>query len=305
MKSTLFICSLLFTFISSAQWNFYQYFDGADTLEGESLFIELEDSTNNIWQIGEPQKSVFDEASTTPNALVTDTLNSIPDSNYSAFVFGIHPELIYFSGVIAVNWNQKLDFEEGKEFGFVEFSLDTGNTWFNIFSTPEVYNVYGHEFVNEAISPSGETGFTGQDTAWKNLWFCIWTYDFPTTIDTMIMRFRIETDTAEHDSEGWMIDNIISEPTFFHTLAEKSRDKQFTLYPTLANTGEVRLKYNGNYQQENNSVWIYSAQGSRIYENLAYQSNESIDVSALAPGKYFVRIKTGDKNELHELIIQP
>jgi len=36
------------------------------------------DSASGIWQIGPPQKAIFDSAYSLPNALVTDTLNTYP-----------------------------------------------------------------------------------------------------------------------------------------------------------------------------------------------------------------------------------
>jgi hypothetical protein len=110
MKKIYLTISSLFLAIgfSSAQ-PFYQYFDGADTSLSNSIFIQLDTSSANIWQIGRPQKSLFDSAATFPNALVTDTLNYYPDSNVSRFTFKVVP---WFSwGVLALQWKQKLDMD--------------------------------------------------------------------------------------------------------------------------------------------------------------------------------------------------
>ena len=47
--------------------------------------MELDTSASNIWQIGKPQKIIFDSASTVPNAIVTDTINFYPINNISRF----------------------------------------------------------------------------------------------------------------------------------------------------------------------------------------------------------------------------
>ena len=65
---------ILFIFscqISTAQF-FTQYFDGADTSIQNSILIETDTSVSNVWQIGHPQKIIFDSAATAPNAIVTD-----------------------------------------------------------------------------------------------------------------------------------------------------------------------------------------------------------------------------------------
>src|ERR1041384_4098256 len=94
MKKLYLTISILFLAIgySIAQLSVNQYFDGADTSATNSIIIMLDTSSTNIWQIGRPQKIIFDSAATFPNALVTDTINNYPDSNVSRFTFKIVPD---------------------------------------------------------------------------------------------------------------------------------------------------------------------------------------------------------------------
>lgn len=57
MKST-FISVFLFLAISFAGFtqSFYQYFDGADTLAWNSIFMQLDTSASNVWQIDRRKK---------------------------------------------------------------------------------------------------------------------------------------------------------------------------------------------------------------------------------------------------------
>ncbi len=106
-KSLLIVLSLSFFSPRLSAQTFYQYFDGADTLT-TSVIVNIVSDSSNVWQIGRPQKTIFDSAATLPNAIVTDTIGFIPLNNTSSFIISVHP---YTLGpfVSAYQWKQKLD----------------------------------------------------------------------------------------------------------------------------------------------------------------------------------------------------
>src|SRR5687768_4104081 len=108
MKKIYLTVLLLFsTFISvRSQWLFTQYFDGADTAYESSLNISIDTAAGNIWQIGIPQKVIFDSAATVPNAIVTDTINNYPVNNTSTFTISVLNQFASW-GVLAFQWMQK------------------------------------------------------------------------------------------------------------------------------------------------------------------------------------------------------
>src|SRR4051812_44380034 len=108
--STLIIFILFFTCKSDAQF-FQQFFDGADTSVSNSIIIEYDTSSSNIWQVGAPHKNIFDSASTRPNAIVTDTSAFYPVNNVSRFSFVVLPWVTW--GIYALQWNQKIDMDPG------------------------------------------------------------------------------------------------------------------------------------------------------------------------------------------------
>ncbi|MGI8893309.1 MAG: hypothetical protein ACR2GN_07585 [Bacteroidia bacterium] len=133
MKKQL-LLTLAFTLISylSIGQMWQQYFDGADTIydpnvSPSSIYIEIDTNSSNIWQIGAPQKNIFDSAATAPNVIVTDTINYYPVNNSSSFQFSIVPWVPW--GILAIQWKQKLDFDAGLDGGIIEFSVDSGTTW--------------------------------------------------------------------------------------------------------------------------------------------------------------------------------
>ena len=134
MKALLLIGCTLASFLSIGQIEHYQYFDGADTNVWNSILIEMDTTNpNNIWQIGPPQKVIFNSASTAPNVIVTDTINSYPNSDTSRFITHTQSDFAVM-GIMAFQWSQKLDYDTtGYDGGLVEYSIDGGTSWENAF----------------------------------------------------------------------------------------------------------------------------------------------------------------------------
>jgi hypothetical protein len=231
---SLFLIIINFSIIYSQEY--YQYFDGGDTIPYYTISIHLDTSSNNIWQIGKPHKTIFDSASTVPNAIVTDTINFYPINNTSSFIAKIKNNFGLY-GVFAFQWVQKLDFDKTNEGGVLEYLIDTNDTWVNIFNNGFVYNLYGFDSQNQGVLPNGKDGFVGTDSTWKNVWLCF-SYDWLSqmgNLDTLQFRFTIYTDSVETNQDGWMIDNMMSHLTYFHTLKEVERENYLTVYPNPAN----------------------------------------------------------------------
>ena len=301
MKLILLLCiCLLSNFAFSQYWT--QYFDGADTVQGQSLFIQIDTSASNIWQVGPPQKTIFDGAYSGTNVLVTDTINSIPDSNVSYFEFTLDHTMIW--GLLAIQWAQKIDLDSSTEVGHIEYSLDTGNTWINVFGDPNVYNFYGYQSSNTGSHHiSGDQGFTGTDSLWRDIWLC---YDatYFQSQDTVTFRFSIETDSIDHGSEGWMIDNMSIHETWVHTLIENSQDFAFKAFPTTT-SGPIKvvcLKTDDPPIIE--SVELYSLEGKLVAKFRPESNNFDLDLSPYFAGHYKLKIKTNQGFDLCDIIIQ-
>ncbi|MBZ0100223.1 MAG: hypothetical protein K8F30_14170, partial [Taibaiella sp.] len=132
---------------ANAQWDTRrQYFDGADTISTQTIAVHFDTASTNVWQIGPPQKTLFDSAATLSNALVTDTINTYPTDNVSRFIIGFKTSDWFINLYkVAFRWTQKLDLDTNRDGGIVEYSLDTGQTWVNVFNNPNVFNFYGFD----------------------------------------------------------------------------------------------------------------------------------------------------------------
>lgn len=305
--TTLFALFAAIPLATNAQ-DYIQYFDGADTLfsdqyNPQSILIELEADSNNIWQIGMPQKTIFDAAATFPNALVTDTLSNYPTGDTSRFEFTLVPWTSW--GVLAVQWKQKIDMRHGLDGGNIEFSVDEGDTWESAFNSPYVYNFYGFEAENQDTLINGDMVFTGVDSTWRDIWLC---YDMSWASSLGSIRFRYtftsDANPVNATGEGWMIDNLYAHITVWHSVNEKKRDHYLKVYPNPA-SDQVRIdieKQNEFHIIEHMRLINHS--GELVGEWHTLPTNFFIDVRSLPNGMYTLVVQTNIKTETVSISVQ-
>lgn len=294
----LFICSVN---CSLAQLDTYtQYFDGADSSSTTSLFVHITPGANNIWQVGKPQKIIFDSAATLPNALVTDTINNYPANNTSRFTFSIIPWATH--GILGIQWMQKIDMEKKHSGGLVEFSVDNGVTFQSAFNNPHVYNFFGFDPSNQDTLLSGEYAFSGTDSGWKDVWLC---YDMSwlSMVDSIIVRYTFKSDGLS-GKEGWMIDNMNAHVTIIHPVKETQHNDYFNVYPNPAkNIVHIELNKMESFHIIENMQLINSA-GKVVQEWNNIPTRYWIDVSKYAAGMYYLKIKSNLKTKTVPITIQ-
>ena len=304
------ICTLLILllFISNyagAQHYFTQYFDGADTLFKRSINIAIEKNSSNIWQIGRPKKIIFDTAATKPNVLVTDTVKKYPKNNTSRFLAKILIQTPTTYGILAVQWKQKLNMTPDHDGGIIEYTLDKGKTWINVFNNPVVQNFYGFDKANVDTLKSGEYAFSGTDSTWRNVWLCFsmsWLSKFNYN-DTIQIRFTFKSDGDGGNKEGWMIDNMMSHVTHIHTIMKQKPDNYLTVYPNPAKgvvhiEAEERMEYHLIERME-----LVDPLGRIIEAWNDIPTKFWFETTNYQNGLYFLKVKTNIKSEAIPLII--
>jgi Secretion system C-terminal sorting domain len=279
----------------------YQFFDGADTVYSNSVNIEIDTNSSNIWQIGPPQKTFYNSAASQPNVIVTDTINNYPINNVSSFHIKIENNLGWW-GIYALQWVQKLDMDSDHDGGIIEFTTDDGLTWQNVFNNPMVYNFYGFSPANTDTLDNGEFAFSGRDTSWKNIWLCFdvsWMTQLP---DTITLRFTFKSDSINNAREGWIIDDFISHPTFIHTIQEAKSDQYITVYPNPSN-GIVNIETEKKMEFHLiETMELINAKGEVVERWKNIPTKYWFDSKKYATGFYLLKIKTNFKSETIPLV---
>lgn len=307
MKKYLLIVTILLCFSVNKSFSqpwLYQYFDGADTSYYNSVIVDIDTITTvgNLWQVGKPQKTIFDSAATLPNVIVTDTINNYPINNSSSFTFNVAPFMTY--GILGIQWKQKLDMDKKQDGGMVEFSVDYGATWQSAFNNPYVYNFFGYPMATFDTLVSGEYAFSGTDSTWQDVWLC---YDMSWimgTADSIKVRFTFISDSIDNNREGWMIDNLNSHVTIGHPVKENAKKDYINVYPNPAkNIINIELEKIQSFHIIENMELI-DASGKTIKQWKNIPTRYWIDVSNYPNGIYYLKIKSNIKSQTVPITIQ-
>ena len=120
---------MLFSVASFSQSSSFYTLDFEDTAALHHLRIDSVSNLNDIWQVGAPQKTIFTNAYSNPNVIVTDTINPYPINDTSSFtivnVAGdgfTYPHTASLIGEYSVNSDTLTDF------GTIEFSPDNSTS---------------------------------------------------------------------------------------------------------------------------------------------------------------------------------
>lgn len=280
----------------------YQYFDGNDT-GASAIEYYLDTNTRpNTWQVGQPQKPLFDSAVTYPNVMITDTLNYIPNSDTSSFIISV-PNLWAPGGILALQWMQKLDLDSTCDAGLIEYSIDNGQTWENAFFNPYVYSFYGFDWQNVDTLSNGEIGFAGLDTNWRNIWLCF-DLSWMNFYDTALFRYTLVTDSVDNQNEGWMIDNMMASLTFIHTVSESEAEKYMEVSPNPT-TGRINIstsKVNQYHLIE--KMELIDAESRVVQVWRRSPTKFFIDIGHHPAGLYYLKIETNLRTETFKVILE-
>lgn len=303
MKHTLLFIIALFAVSRPAvfaQSGLRQYFDGADTTANQSLIIIRDTAADNTWQIGKPVKTIFNRASTIPNAIITDTSGLYPAGDSSSFSVHFKVSQIAFgtSGLIAIRWQQKLDMEKGKAGGVVEFSKN-GGAWQNMFNNSSVYRLYGFAQANKDTLFNGQYAFSGLDTVWRDIWFCMQA----TSSDSFDVRYTFLSDTGITGREGWIIDNMLVQRTFFHTVGKVESGHAARVYPTSTSGSLIVEAEHRSANHYITSLRITDQSGRIMRQYHDQQSRYILDIGDFPDGRYNVQVRTNLTSEHFSILV--
>ncbi len=227
---------------------------------------------DNVWQIGPPQKDLFDSAFSPPNVIVTDTLEYYPNLTQSEFIVKAPNP----SGGIGMEMYHKYDTDTLLDGGEIEVSYD-GIEWENIGNTTFFsWNEYDY-FSN--------LGFNGNSGGWVNTYY-YWNY--PPT-DTLQIKFIFRSDDIQTNKEGWMLDNIYFTFDLGIGIDEHDQNNVFTAFPNPFNH-ETLIQF-ANPENKNYKLKLFDSGGRLIKTITSIRSNQvRVDRNSLTKGVYIFQL---------------
>jgi len=305
MKKLLLIISLsLFTSFLSAQLPM-GYFESISfdppspvyiSINVTDTILQIDTSfVGNIWQIGKPQKTIFDSAYSYPNAIVTDTINNYPPNNLSAFNFKIFDpawmSLTDPTSCVEFSFMHKFDTDSLKDGGYVEISYNNRITWTNIvndsngFGNPNFY----YNSSSPPIITNGNAAFTGGSHGWQQVdmygeGFDFFSYPYP-----VYLRFVFYSDSILTNKEGWMIDNLnvcMGCANCTIGFEEKQGKDLISIYPNPA-TNELTIDFVSTDKYYFN---LFDLLGATILSARLDNSSKTVDLTTVDSGVYVYSI---------------
>ena len=115
----------------SGSWPYITFFDFEDPSNVEHLWIDTVSNPNNLWQVGQPQKTIFTSAFGGNNVIVTDTINSYTVNDTSSFIIyhTVQSGLLGTGDEATIQGVYWSDSDSLNDFWKIEFSPDNGATW--------------------------------------------------------------------------------------------------------------------------------------------------------------------------------
>jgi hypothetical protein len=255
------------------------FFDGSTCYFNASsfLYIDTIDYPNNQWQVGKPQKALFNSAFSSPNALVTDTANACRPNDTSVCILKI-PRNIW-SGFQDFSFVYKLDIDSG-DIALMEWSADTGLHWTNALTdTNGLFSFY--EMPGDS-APSLAHSNVQWDTMALGPSSYLW---FSSPADTFLIRFTLITDSSTVPRDGWMMDNFIMGYAGEGIVTIVPNTVSVFLYPNpVANILYLQAT------EKIRTVSICDVLGNNRFKNMYDSNSVQIDVANLPPGLYFLKV---------------
>jgi hypothetical protein len=215
---------------------------------------------------------LFDSAYSNPLALVTDTLFAYPNNNISSFTIIVNTGECNFGGIgFSHRWNT----DSLIDGCVIEYSIDSGNTWFNIINSP----FYLTNFYPATVaSNANKLGFTGTNN-WTNSWF-----EGPIPYEGIIeYKFTFTSDSINTNKDGWLIDNLLVQNNLVG-INEQAENPPFQIFPNpTSDFISIQTKTEDSFV-----IRITDVFGQKILTT----EQMKIDLSHLAPGIYFLQLIT-------------
>ena len=272
-------------------WSYQIYFDDSTCLE--RIHIDTIADTNNIWQIGIPQKTVFNSAHSPSKVIITDTINAYPTNDTSVFVVkhAVTEWGGYMNGSHAASLMgyYQVDSDSLNDMGFLEYSPDNGITWIDLVNDTTYNASYSWG--------SSKPVLTGSSNGWQWIYVNVAPLGlvFPiSTGDTVQYRFTFTSDSIADSKDGLMFDSFSFED-WVEEIAENHLIYQSKAFPNPS-SGQVNFKTSFPVSIKSVDLTVRNQQNQLVYVRKGLTLPITpVDLGNLANGMYFYEILNSKK----------
>lgn len=268
-------------------------------------FISITGGTNS-WQVGTPNKSVFNSSLSLTNSIVTDTTNTYPNNDTSVFIAVFGPPVASYLGSyfpFEINFNHRFNTDTLIDAGRIEISFDGGNTWINGLNDEYTSHYYPHfnqhYFDNDGSTYYDSINISGNSNGWvhsiigKDVGW--WGMDnWSLNIDSIIVKFTFLSDGIDNFKDGWQIDDLCLK--YWEQLMSIEENESAIQMIISPNPFASHTTIHTNLELKDGSLTIYNkfGQALRTIKHLSGQTNELI-LEDIKPGLYYIQLSQEKK----------
>jgi hypothetical protein len=257
------------------------------------IYRDTTANPNCIWQIGRPQKTVFDSALSYPNAIVTDTTQAYPTNDTSSFIIAQSTLAGWWShGTAKLYGWYKVNSDSLTDYGTIELSVDSGATWINILTDTQY-----HFFDTTIGTYQNRPILTGNSNGWQ--YFAVNFHNFLDSFalpwgSLVLLKFTFVSDSVQTNKDGLMFDQLYLYDWYFSIDDVSKQNIPVSVYPNPA-TSAIFLKEQTDIAYHKRQLIIRDVFG-RVLRNTGYSNNEVIrvDVNDLPSGLYSYQLSYDD-----------
>jgi hypothetical protein len=258
---------------------------------------------NNLWQVGKPNKTIFNQGYGGPKALVTDTLNPYPINNTSSFQFSlINCSQMTQGGCGGYNGfsviiDAKINTDSTKDGGTIEVSHN--NSPFINVICDSLASISGDIYsISDTLQSLGQPGFSGSSSNWNHIVAYFFPRDFQ-ELDTITLRFTFSSDSNQTNKDGWMIGQVQIHG-LFEGINEIQNDNLVSIFP---NPTSDELFVQQQVPSNRQLIQIFDFTGRLVFEDINFTS-QTVDTRQLSNGIYLLKYSDTKNYALKKFVVQ-
>jgi len=282
----------LFTFSMIVQiglgqtWYCLISFEDWSMCYGDTLVIDTVNYPNNNWEIGQPNKTVFQNAHSVPNAIVTKLNTYYSSNDTSVFtIFHRAAESMDFLGKLTIHADYRIDSDTLTDYGTIEFSPDNGLNWIDLLTDTFYFQLGVYQWIGS------KPVFSGSSTGWQQFFLMITDNSHLLNVlygDTVLFRFTFISDSIQTFRDGWMIDNVNITDWFEGIEEFHSKQISMTIYPNPVSSVAV---IESDTPLQYTTLVVYNSLGKKVKQlNDINGQWITLDCGHLPNGLYFVQL---------------
>lgn len=303
MKTTLLTLLILFClgFSLKGQLIYGYCFDTTANCAGYMMtdpepVLMIENTPNNIWEIGQVQKTNFTSGYNSPKAIVTDLINPYASNNTSTFIISWtsnHPSNSIHWANSRIQFAYNVDSDTLTDYGTIEFSPDSGATWIDLLDVDDP--TYGSYLDWELYDSTGSIppALSGNSNGWiprtLNLQPLANQLAIPTGT-TILWRFSFISDGNQSNKDGLMFDDITLVVTPPLNVKEITADNIQIAPNPVSSIMDIQV----TGASEKLLYSIYSSEGKLIKQFDNQNPETTLDLNTLNSGIYYLNIHGTD-----------